>query len=331
MIRSLVLGWLGVILTLAATLRAEPKSPSGLTVVVVQAGALDWPEARQSVEAELIATGFRVSTRASDVSTPGRLIDELRRTSADAPGVRGSVAVFREGGEGRAYVWIGERENLFQVNAPAQTDPMAPQVLSLRIVELLRVRLLDEPPEPETPPTLPATRPIRGVSAVWIAAGPWLSLDLDRPPLTFTLAASFRLLDPLDIDISAHSSLLAGEATTGPGKITLSTTAVTAHGMWLPYDANRFTIGIGAGGGAFFFDATGLGSDPYVGRNVSSVVGLCSLRARLLARALGLSFLLAVEPGVTLPAIAASDDAGEEIFRFGQPVLLVNAGIGWSR
>jgi hypothetical protein len=101
--------------------------------------------------------------------------------------------------------------------------------------------------------------------------------------------------------------------------------------MWLPYDADRFTIGIGAGGGAFFFDATGLGSDPYVGRNVSSVVGLCSLRARLLARALGLSFLLAVEPGVTLPAIAASDDAGEEIFRFGQPVLLVNAGIGWSR
>lgn len=330
MIRLLVLSFIGVVFTLVAAARAQPKDPTDLTVVVVHAGRLDWPEARRSVEAELAATGFRVATRPTDIGTPGRLIDELRRATQDAPEVRGSVAVFREGGEGRAYVWIGERENLFQVNAPLETDPMAAEVLSLRIVELLRVRLLDEPPAPVPPPPEPPPEPVRGVSAVWVAAGPWLSFDLDRPPLIFTLAASFRVLAPLDIDVSAHSSLLAGEVSTNPGRIMLSTTALTAHGTWLPVNDEHFTIGVGVGGGAFLFDASALGTEPYRGRAEAGALGLCSARARVAARAGGLSFLLALEPGVTLPAIAQETE-GDEVFRFGQPVLLLNAGIGWSR
>lgn len=329
--RSLVLGWLLLVLTWSAPVLAQPKDPTDLTVVVVSAGALDWPEARRSVEAELAATGFRVAARESDVSTPGRLIDELRSTTHGAPEVRGSVAVFREGGEGRAYVWISERENFFQVNAPAQTDPTAAQVLSLRVVELLRVRLLDQAPEPAVATPEPEQEPKRGVSAVWVAGGPWLSPDLDLPLLVFTLGASFRLLDPLDLDLSAHSSLLSGEADTGPGLVTLSATALSAHGMWLPYDSEGFTVGLGAGGGALFYDAGGLGSARYVGRNAAGVAGLVSVRARVLARAAGLSFLIGVEPSVTLPEMVSSDPERGEIFRFGRPVVLVHAGVGWSR
>jgi hypothetical protein len=135
----------------------------------------------------------------------------------------------------------------------------------------------------------------------------------------------------MDVDISAHSSLFVGEADTDPGRITLSTTAVAAHGIWLPYDSERFTVGVGAGGGALFYDASGVGAGPYIGRNAAGAVGMGSARVRVLARTAELSFLLAVEPGVTLPAISADDAEDAEIFRFGQPILLLQCGLGWSR
>jgi len=325
MIRAMVLGWLFVILALSTNVRAEPKSPTDLTVVVVTAGTLDWPEARRTVEAELAATGFRVSARPSAVATPGKLIDELRASAHSAPDVRGTVSVFREGGEGRAYVWIPERENLFQVDAPSATDPTAAQVLSLRIVELLRVRLLDEPPKPEPPPPEP-----RGFNAAWVALGPWFSPDLDEPLVEFTVGVGFRVMDQVELDLSGSATARSGQAETEAGAATVSATTLSAHGLWLAHESEHFGLAVGLGGGALLFDGSGLGSGAFVGQNQSTAVGLTSARVRAQWRLRELTFLLLLETGVTLQPITVAAD-GTEAFRFGQPLLLSSPGVGWYR
>lgn len=329
MSRSIVLGWLLLILTLSTLTVATPAEgqphSTDLTVVVVQAGSLDWPEARRSVEAELGATGFKVLSHPSAARTPGQLIDELRRVGREAKEVRGSVAVFEESGEGRAYVWIPERENLFQVDVPPESRRVAAEVLSLRIVELLRVRLLAEPPTPAPP-----EEPARGLGSVWLAAGPWLGPNLSRPTVQLGVGATFQLLDPLQLDVTGHLSALDARARTEAGTIHFSATQFTAHALWHRSLAGWLSVGAGAGGGVVVFNANAVGTNDFLGRASATTVGLTSLRVRLNAKLGEFAFLLLVEPGVTIPAIAADADQ-REVFRFGQPAILTAAGVGWAR
>jgi hypothetical protein len=302
-----------------------PRSAAGLTVVVLRASSLDWDAASRSVVAELSATGFRVVEQSSSARTPGQLIDELRTASANAQEVRGSVAVFQESGEGRAYVWIPERENLFQVDIPPDSAAMSAEVLSLRIVELVRVRLLDEPPKPKA-----AAPRERGLRAVWLTAGPLLSEANGTPPIQLGLSASFAVLDALELDAGGSLSVGTGKSTTGAGSLTYSVNTLSAHGLWRTPDVSRFGFALGAGGGVLVFEGDAQSNGAFVGREQDATVALISARARAELQLDGLAFLLVVEPGVTLPGVTGYADE-REIFSFGRPLLLLSAGLGWSQ
>lgn len=265
------------LLWLLGTANAAPSAK----VVVLQGTMIEWEAGSRVLLAELEATGFKVLIQTTTASTPGQLIDELRVAGASED--CGAVVVFGEPPTPRAYVWLPEREDLVQVEAPFDAASVAPQVLALRVVELLRTRWAPVAPKRRASPP-PAEPAPTSRSIAWLALGPEFSFGSGQGPLQFAAGGNLRFLKHILLELSGSTSLVPDESPSALGTIELRKTRLSLHPLFtftpaeVPIDA-----AVGVGGGVVFVAARGRVESTrqqVVGLEANEVVGQSSVRAR---------------------------------------------------
>ncbi len=100
---------------------------------------MNWEVGLRHVRAELTASGFLVQQETSSAVNPSDLLIELRNPDKNDDLIA-SVTVLRIGRSGLAYVWLHDEGRMYRAEG-SHTDPSeAATILSLKIVELIRLR-----------------------------------------------------------------------------------------------------------------------------------------------------------------------------------------------
>lgn len=312
---------------LTSFLLAELAPAEQEHVSSLEAPALDWPEARRSVEAELRASGFEVSTEQSSAVEPSRLLAELE--SLD-DGLAGRVTIVRVGATGIAYVWVPSRRRTYRVLAPPVEPSVAAGVLALRVVELLTLH-----PAPGTrdsrdataQPTAPgdAGRASAALGAL-LGLGAGFGADLRTPSTRLLLAVDATLLGPLHAEFSGAGSVVPATLAVEGGTATLQQQEVGLHVMLSTARGQGFTAAGGFGLALQCLQVSPASDEDSQARQQGTCVALTSARVRagFAWRALGVWAML--EPGLSLPRVHLLRD-DETIATLG---LWVNAGVGLS-
>lgn len=323
-------------LTLAAPVLAE-----GAVVFSVHAPAMDWPEARRNVEAELRASGFEVREQQTAVPDPGTLLAELPERAEGDPRSVGAVTVIRVGSTGLAYVWVRDHARLFRIDTPSPDASIAAGMLALRVADLMTVRPAapaDEAP-PEQPPrelvdapveSTPSAPPPARRSGVWLwlgLGGAFVALPA-TPGLQLSTGLSARLSDLLRLEVGGAASLLPSEVREPEGSVLVGHQQLGAHLVAGTSDDAPWSVSAGAGGSGLCLQAQGSADTSSRGSRDSTCVGLVSARLRVMGRLGNAALWLMTEPGWALPGVRlrAEERLGTAL---GRPWWTTTAGVGW--
>lgn len=123
-------------------------------VRLLEVAALDWPDARRGLVAELSAAGFEVVPLASENEQPDALLEELARD--DEHRFVASAAALREGDAGVAYVCLRGSSEVYRVTSSDADPALAAHVVALRVAELIALHRRQDTPAPPTPSAAPA-------------------------------------------------------------------------------------------------------------------------------------------------------------------------------
>jgi hypothetical protein len=313
------------LLASVATARAEQNTK----VVVLHGGGLAWQEGQRVLVAELQASGFQVVDRVTAASTPGQLIDELR--VAGESEAAGAVAVFRGQRAPRAFVWIPERDDLVQLEAPFDAVSVAPEVLALRIVELLRTRW-NTAALPERPAPLPESPESSSARSVaWLVLGPEFSFETGQGPVQFAAGGNVRLAPHTLLELSASTSLMADEPQSTLGTIELRKTRLSLHPMFDFSPTDSLDAAVGAGGGLALLAARGR-SEMTVGvqgLEATELLPQASLRARASLKTGALAAMVMGEFSWLLSRVSFETE-DRRVLRYSGPGLFVAGGLAWA-
>jgi hypothetical protein len=320
---------------------AGPVAAENAVVLSVHAPAMDWPEARRNVEAELRASGFDVREQQTVVLDPGTLLAELPRHAEADPRSVGAVTVIRVGSTGLAYVWLRDHARLFRIDTPSPDATIAAGMLALRVADMMTVppaSAADEPP-PEAPQHEAEAAPTRETSSAPPPAGPsplWLWLGLGaalvtlpaEPGVQLSTGLSARLSDLVRLEASAAASLLPGEVRVPEGGVLVEHQQLGVHLLATTRENAPWSLSAGAGGAGLCLQAQGSPDDSARGLRDSTCAGLVSARLRLLARWGDAAVWLMTEPGWTLPAVRLRSDERLGV-ALGRPWWTTTVGLGW--
>jgi hypothetical protein len=269
------------------------------------------------------------------------LLEELK-TAARRPATVAAVAVVRDGTAGVAYVWTVRDANVVQVTADTGEGAVAEGALALRVTELVRARELPPAPEPTgaKAPAPPASAPAEPAKApeptpektpvlLWVGGGPTFAAGADGPLVAAALGLRIPLgLPHLGLDAGAAISLTPLRLATSAGSVEIAARQATLHVLFDPWSSSTLNLAIGAGFGAVWLDQSASADPGYEAHSDQTVVGVASIRARGAVQSGNVSFVLALEPGLLLPAASVHAD-GEELARIGRPWTTITAGFGW--
>jgi hypothetical protein len=144
------------------------------------------------------------------------------------------------------------------------------------------------------------------------------------------LGARFALPSaPIALDIAVSTSLAPLRVETAAGNVDVGARQLGVHVMYEPKLNSPASFGVGIGGGAAWLDESARPLAGYAAFSDNAYTGLLSLRARGAIRSGNVSFLLALEPGVLLPAVTVVAD-GAALSRLGQPWTSISAGLAWT-
>jgi hypothetical protein len=303
--------------------RAEQEHVSSL-----EAPTLDWPEARLSVEAELRASGFQVSTVQSSAVEPTGLLAELESAGE---GLAGRVTIIRIGATGIAYVRVPSQRRTYRVLAPPVEPGVAAGMLALRVVELLSLHpappekasrdIAEHPVLSEAPSTSPGLEARAGLGAGFGAG-------LRSPTARVLVNLDATLLGPLHAELYGAGSLFPGTVALDDGSATmqeqelgLSLVLSTEHGPgWAA--AGGFGLALQC---LQVFPASDQSAEP---RQQNTCVALTSARLRAGFDWSTLGIWTMVEPGLSLPRVRLQRD-DETIATLGLWVS-ATAGLHWQ-
>ncbi len=316
--------WFLCCLPAARSARAAEGEP---TVMVLWGSEIEWEEASRVLEAELQATGFSVVRRTTTAATPGQLIDELRKAAAGTD-LHGAVTVFRGQPTPRAFVWLPEKDDLVQLDAPLDAENVAPEVLALRIVELLRTRwapTVETTPRPSTPEAPAPVRPV-----VWLAIGPEFSFASRQAPIQFAAGGNVPLFRPLLLELSGATSLLADEPRSDLGTIEVRKTRLSLHPLLRVALNDSIEGALGPGLGVGFFRARGRSQDDAVaGVESSPTLFQSSVRARASVRSGPLAAVLVAEfSWLWTPLSFRAGDV--EVMSYPGTAVFIGGGLAWA-
>jgi hypothetical protein len=322
-------------LSVGRTARADESSSRPIVIVLRPSpGPLEsWAEGTQAIVAELVAGGYELTLRSSAARDRVEAVAELER-AASQPGIIGGVLVIREAELGVAYVWTREA-GAVRIEAGVATGAVGEGELALRTTQLLGpARIVFEkpavrrevPPLQTPPPRASRTAPQHTLLA--LQGGFAFSSDLTEPLPVAGLTIQRGLFGSLSIEASGWLTLGASRLETPAGSVDITSQEVRVHASFEPVREEKIALGLGLGGGVVWVHGDGV---PRAGESVaddSTRVGVVSARATVTLKHENLRLLLALEPGVTLPAVSIS--AGNETVRLGRPWTLASVGIGWS-
>jgi hypothetical protein len=318
-----------------ATLAQEGRVSS------LEAPALDWPEARRSVEAELRASGFEVLPERSSAVEPSLLLTELE---SPGEGWAGRVTIVRIGATGIAYVWIPAQRRTYRVLAPPTEPSVAAGMLALRVVELLSLHPTPverpaeatevervappaaRPPGPAPSAAARSAPPVDGSPEAALGVGAGLGVGVRSPSTKFLMTIDLTLLPPLYVELSGAASVLPATLAFERGSATMQEQQLGAHLVLSTARARGFTA---AGGPGMALQCLQLVPEQSAGARATqqhTCVALASARARagFTFGALGVWAML--EPGLSLPRVRLLRD-DETIATLG---VWMNASVGLS-
>jgi hypothetical protein len=322
----------------ARSARADEATTRRLVVVLrpSSGSAETWPEGTQAVVAELVAGGYELLLRASVARDRDGLLAELATAASERP-VLGAVVVLREGERGIAYVYT-QKSGTVPVETGVSEGAVGEGAVALRIAQVLGPPELEvpesrpapaSPPEPDVPaaPATPVNAEQR-VLLVAVAAGLVFTSDLSEPLPIAGLELRQRLIGPLSLDAAAALSLGASRIETAAGSVDFSAQTVTLYLSFEPFRDSHFGFSLGLGGGMVWTQGQGVASEGFAASSDAARVALLSARAAATFTHNDWSLLLAVEPGVLLPAVDVS--AGSDAVRLGRPWTTTSVGLGWN-
>ncbi|HLV23090.1 MAG TPA: hypothetical protein VKZ49_19510 [Polyangiaceae bacterium] len=325
--------WLGAMLASRPALAAEPCA-----VVVLRpshATLEAWVAGMQAVVAELSISGCEVLVRSAAAGDLDGLLAELS-TAVASQGAVGGVAVMREGRTGVAYVTTAR--GLDRAEAEIDAGSIAEGTVSLRVLQLLRVRTLDipraqapqpQPAGPEAPHEGAASDRTAGWVLPWVGLGTTASSQATRLPFVVLLGARLRLSGRLGADATLGTTMSALGLETPAGRVLIDWWQSTLHATFALVERPRLEVAVGLGGGVLWASETARAREGFVATDDSTTVGLVSARAVGAWRAGRFTLMVIAEPGVLLPALSVRA-AGEEVARVGRPWLSLAGGAGWQ-
>lgn len=312
-----------------------PGQASDSPVTVVVCDTLDWTQGRVTLLAELRASGFAVQVVPSDARTPGQLIDVLRQTGSAVDHLGGIVSVLAGPERARAYVWLPERDDLIQVDAPADDHGVAADVLALKVVELLRVKLAA--PLPATPEAAreraDAAAPARPVEphrpfTFWLLGGPELEATSGSAALQMGLGGRWAWSTRWGIELSAAGTASASELQHDSGSMRLSTTRVAAHPSFSSRGDDGLWYGLGAGAGISLLTARLVAAADFEANDLNEVFPFVSARGRAGWTFGSVSVFASAELGFAFVDIELLAD-DRMLSQYGGPFLFGAAGVAW--
>ncbi len=294
-------------LALASYLFAGVCLAEGERVSSLEAPALDWPEARRSVEAELRASGFEVSPEPSTADEPSRLLAELESLGE---GWAGRVTIVRIGATGIAYVWVPAQRRTYRVLAPPVEPSVAAGMLALRVVELLSLHPTpsdtssEKRVEPAKPPAAtPTAPPVDESLGAAFGVGTGFGVGVRTPSTKLLVAVDVALLPPLYAELSGAASVLPATLALGRGSATLQEQQVALHLVLSTDRARAFTA---AGGLGMALQCLQIFPEQDEGARSSqehTCVALTSARMRAGFTLGSVGLWAMVEPGISLPRV----------------------------
>jgi hypothetical protein len=326
---------LAIYLFAGATLAQEERVSS------IEAPALDWPEARRSVEAELRASGFEVSPEQSTAIEPSLLLAELERPG---DGWAGRVTIVRIGATGIAYVWIPAQRRTYRVLAPPTEPSVAAGMLALRVVELLSLHPTpversagaadDEraapppsaPTAPEPTSAAPSPPPVGWAPEAVLGLGAGLGVGVQSPSTKFLIAMDLRLLPPLYAELSGAASLLPATLAFERGSATMQEQQVGAHLVLSTARERGFTATGGPGIALQCLQLVPKQDTEARATQQQTCVALASARVRAGFTFSTVGVWAMLEPGLSLPRVRLLRD-DETIATLG---VWMNASVGLS-
>jgi hypothetical protein len=318
-----VLGFLCCLLAVRSAWAVEGEP----TVLVLWGSELEWDEASRVLEAELQATGFSVVRRSTTAASPGQLIDELRKATAGT-NLRGAVTVFRGQPTPRAFVWLPEKEDLVQLESPFDAENVAPEVLALRIVELLRTRWAATPEPTPSQRVVAEPPPVRSI--VWLALGPEFSFASGQGPFQFAAGGNVLLFHHLLFELSGATSLMADAPRSTVGTVEVRKTRLSLHSLLRVSPTDSIEGALGPGLGVVLLGARGRAQDDTLtGVESSPVLLQASVRARGSWRSGPLAALVLAEFSWLLPPL--SFRAGDnEVMSYSGAAVFIGGGLAWA-
>lgn len=332
-----------LLVSLSLSTATEAAAADVPEVVSVHAPAMDWPEARRNVEAELRASGFDVQARQSLVRDPGSLLAELPLHAAKHSRSVGSVTVIRVGTTGLAYVWVREHERLFRVDAPSAEANVAAGMLALRVADLMAVRpwkvqeplpppAKDEgasaPPEAPTDDGSPGVRSWDGRPWVWLGVGAVSGITSTPPGAQVSLGVNVPLWGPTSLDVGGAASVVPLSARLPEGPAVVNHQQLGGHLMVRASGGEHWSLAAGLGGSGLCLQAQGTPHEAARGLRDATCVGLLSGRARVLFRWHEVLLWAMAEPGWALPGVRLRTDQRADV-TVGRPWLAAAVGVGW--
>jgi hypothetical protein len=95
-----------------------------------------------------------------------------------------------------------------------------------------------------------------------------------------------------------------------------------------PFRDRQIGLSLGLGGGVVWVHGDGVAESGFAATDDSTRVAILSARATAFFTHDDWSLLLALEPGVMLPAVSVS--AGNDVARLGRPWTQASIGFGWN-